>query len=603
MFKFVAPIEANPTLVQVDAALRAELEDELEVEGGCSPVEESSELLRSDLNQNLNEAEAEKTTEEIVEVAVSAAGEQDSEPLLIDFRDESDMSSKADQIGQTSGPSTTISDCLLPQTLKIDLLMIDGIPAEEKPERVEETNPSLIETKLIDPEDDVGLPATQTDPAELLPQIPNEETSRRVGVLIEKVEETCDLVCEYLDHDMDCAEKAFTEIMDLRKSIKQKILEDQDILKSLLQTLIPSTEPQSALLKHLEVCFEYGHWLDRTVKPKRLEEIKSSAKDYIVVNSPGITKVRSIIDQHANNVSYPPLVHLDTPEPTSKRDPFLVFVTHVNHPGEFYIVRMCDMDNRLAMFKLLNEIASTFPAPDEITPGQMYAVCNDGGRWFRGVCGKKCGMYCGPNESEPLYEFFMVDQGHFEQIRCSLVRCLTQELLNIPPFARECTLNHNFKPISWDANATASFKRMLRRSPMNMRVFKQENSILNVDLAQLPCFGDDSNIVSVRDALLFSHRPEVPQTSFSPPRAFAPKLGPSSFVGHTHNNLKYFSVYISLASTPMTIYVQLMDDELLKYELMFKELQLEMHSSETNQSLHVQRGRYFLLFSFYDFYI
>ena len=64
-------------------------------------------------------------------------------------------------------------------------------------------------------------------------------------------------------------------------------------------------EPNS-VIDHLEACFEYGHWLDAIVKPKRLEESLSSPKDYIVVSSPGIVKVRSIyleIEQHFKSTS------------------------------------------------------------------------------------------------------------------------------------------------------------------------------------------------------------------------------------------------------------------------------------------------------------
>lgn len=37
---------------------------------------------------------------------------------------------------------------------------------------------------------------------------------------------------------------------------------------------------------------------------------------------------------------------------------------------------------------------------------------------------------------------------------------------------------------------------------MDMRVFSEEAGIYNVDLAQLPAFGEDGHIVSVRDALV-----------------------------------------------------------------------------------------------------
>ena len=67
--------------------------------------------------------------------------------------------------------------------------------------------------------------------------------SRRVKVLIEKVNENYELFCQNVDRDMECAEKALCEIMNVRQSLKQKMLDDRKIIKSQLETIAMFTEP------------------------------------------------------------------------------------------------------------------------------------------------------------------------------------------------------------------------------------------------------------------------------------------------------------------------------------------------------------------------
>jgi hypothetical protein len=177
----------------------------------------------------------------------------------------------------------------------------------------------------------------------------------------------------------------------------------------------------------------------------------------------------------------------------------------------------------------------------------------------------------------------MIDQGHHEKIPASSIRILPQELSNYPPFAHECTLNQNFQGAPWSIQATTLFKQMTRQSLMNMKVFSQHGGVLEVDLAQLISFGEAANIVSVRDALFFSHRP----SSTEPPK----KKFKQKFAVEELDHSKQFSVIVTAAESPSNIYFQVVDEQCTEYRQMKQELQTEMENASTPFSFsQIQKG-------------
>lgn len=418
-------------------------------------------------------------------------------------------------------------------------------------------------------------------------------TFKRISILEQKIDNCVEITSKTLVQDFECVKKMLDEVLSKQINLTQEIATKAESLKTTIRSVLQLEEnSQSHVLDHLEACFNVGQWLEKNVKPKRLIDCKELLKDYIAVNYGGISKVKDVIQCSSSRPLSTNLTPVSLSEPVANCDPFLVTVTSVTDPGEFFVVRLCDQELRNKIFSTLKENASSYSVPADIVPGQMYAVQNSGLNWYRGVCGKESGIVqVGDKPGEALYEFFLLDQGHHEHIAISCIRLLPPDVLNYPPIARECTLNSNFQRTQWSAQATANFKQMTWRSPMNMKVFSQEGGILNVDLAQLPCFGEEAHIVSVRDALFFSHRPITVKPSQPAPisKKFKPRI-PSSILEGLQVP-KHFAVHITWAISPSNVYVQIHDEEDPSYQTINQELQEEYNNLEMLPSLAVQYPR------------
>jgi hypothetical protein len=450
----------------------------------------------------------------------------------------------------------------------------DKISVEESDAVVLETTASIQEVNVENIENS-NLEPVDEDPI-----------SRRFTLLKKRVDRSLTLCSKSLVEDFLSVKKFFEEI-DQQETLLQEMASQADLLKSILESaeLLPE-EMKVSVLDHLEACFNVGHWLEKSVKTKQLAECRQLLnKVYVSLKYSGISKVKTIIEQHSQGTSKSPMLELSREDVQEVScDPFLVTVTHIVDPGEFYIVRFCDKARLDRILSDLRDNASSYPTPSEITPGIVYTVCNSGLNWFRGSCGKQCGsQVIGDHPPEILYEFFMIDQGHHEKIPASSIRILPQELSNCPPFAHECTLNQNFQGAPWSIQATTLFKQMTRQSLMNMKVFSQHGGVLEVDLAQLISFGEAANIVSVRDALFFSHRP----SSTEPPK----KKFKQKFAVEELDHSKQFSVIVTAAESPSNIYFQVVDEQCTEYRQMKQELQTEMENASTPFSFsQIQKG-------------
>ena len=424
-------------------------------------------------------------------------------------------------------------------------------------------------------------------------EVEEDAFSKRLTLLEKQVDRSLDLCSKSMEENYLDFKKLFEENYQ-QKVFLQEMASQAEILKSTLRSTekLPE-ELKYGVLDRLEACFKGGHWLEKSVKSKQLAEcMRLLNKSYVSLSYNGISKVKSIIEQRSQGTSKSPEQGPQTDNQETSCHEFLVTITHVIDPGEFYIVRLCDKGKLEKILSELRDNASSYPIPLEITPGIVYAVCNSGYNWYRGCCGKVCGHHhVGDQPSEILYEFFMIDQGHHEKVPASSVRILPQELLNFPNIARECTLNHNFQGAPWSNQDTILFKQMTRQSPMNMKILSQHGGVLEVDLAQLISFGEAANIVSVRDTLFLAHRP----SSTEPPK----KKFIQKFVIEEFDRSKYFSVIVSAAETPSNIYFQVLDEQFDAYCRMKKELQDEMDNASTPSSFsQIQKGKNFLLLMF-----
>ena len=73
---------------------------------------------------------------------------------------------------------------------------------------------------------------------------------------------------------------------------------------------------------------------------------------------------------------------------------FLGTVTSITDPGEFYVVRWCEILERERIFHQIQSSATTFHLIDTVVPGQMYAVLiSTDQNWFRAIAAVSCGFF------------------------------------------------------------------------------------------------------------------------------------------------------------------------------------------------------------------
>ncbi len=251
---------------------------------------------------------------------------------------------------------------------------------------VEESDAVVLETTASIQEVNVENTANSN-----LEPVDEDPISRRFTLLKKRVDRSLTLCSKSLVEDFLSVKKFFEEI-DQQETLLQEMTSQADLLKSILESAeqLPE-ELKVSVLDHLEVCFNGGHWLEKSVKTKQLAECRQLLnKIYVSLRYSGIHKVKSIIEQHSQGTPKSP-----GPGPSREDvqeascDPFLVTVSHIVDPGEFYIVRFCDKARLDRILSELRDNASSYPIPLEITPGIVYSVCNGGLTWFRGSCGKQ----------------------------------------------------------------------------------------------------------------------------------------------------------------------------------------------------------------------
>lgn len=181
----------------------------------------------------------------------------------------------------------------------------------------------------------------------------------------------------------------------------------------------------------------------------------------------------------------------------------------------------------------------------------------------------------GDEPSETLYQCFLVDIGRHERISKRSIRTLPDELKKCPPYAIKCTLDADLKGQTWSLQSIATFKEWTLPKPIEIKVLANKGAVLLVDLFRL----EEGNWISVMNSFLKVNRPPPPfavtTAKAAPIKNFKPKFGD---MGPKSNLLvKYSSVFITKATSPKDIYVQLLDDDYPLYCKMKEELQKEFH--------------------------
>ena len=194
------------------------------------------------------------------------------------------------------------------------------------------------------------------------------------------------------------------------------------------------------------------------------------------------------------------------PELDSEWDPSLVTVGHIVNLKEFYVHRMCDQTIRSWLHKVLNSTA--FPKPKEVKISKMYSVhVINKNTWYRGLCKNISGYsHLAGKESEPLFEFFLIDIGATcEMIKISNVCELPEEIVEVEPMAIACCINQ-FPETHQVPELIQYFRQLTSLSPLCMQICSRDGQFQCVDLSQIPVKPSEEVVISIRGALLQLHQ-------------------------------------------------------------------------------------------------
>ncbi|XP_069701642.1 uncharacterized protein tud isoform X2 [Periplaneta americana] len=126
-------------------------------------------------------------------------------------------------------------------------------------------------------------------------------------------------------------------------------------------------------------------------------------------------------------------------------DDSTVFVSHVNSPSEFWIQYKCNTNEIEEMETRMLE-AVNFPLLESFSVGSLCAALFSDGQWYRAKILKKTDEEC-----HVLY----VDYGNSSD--STELRSLPEDLINIPPLAKSCSLPMPFEIVEWPAEAQSKF--------------------------------------------------------------------------------------------------------------------------------------------------
>ncbi|XP_033092679.1 RING finger protein 17 isoform X4 [Trachypithecus francoisi] len=228
----------------------------------------------------------------------------------------------------------------------------------------------------------------------------------------------------------------------------------------------------------------------------------------------------------------------------------LVFVSHVIDPCHFYIRKYSQIKDAKVLEKKVNEFCnrSSHLDPSDILElgARIFVSSIKNGMWCRGtitelipIKGKNTRKPCSPPRlfvhEVALIQIFMVDFGNSEVLivtgvvdthvrpehsakqhialndLCLILRksepYIEGLLKDIQPLAQPCSLKDIVPQNSnegWEEEAKEEFLKMVNNKAVSMKVFREEDGVLIVDLQKPPPNKISSDMpVSLRDALVF----------------------------------------------------------------------------------------------------
>ncbi|KAK2497249.1 hypothetical protein MC885_020877 [Smutsia gigantea] len=306
----------------------------------------------------------------------------------------------------------------------------------------------------------------------------------------------------------------------------------------------------------------------------------------------------------------------------------LVFVSHIIHPCHFYIHKYSQIKDAVVLKKKVNQFCneSLHLDPSDILElgARIFINSIENGMWCRGTItelipieSENIRKLCNPTKFQvrevALIQIFMVDFGNSEvlivagvgdthvrskhmaeqhivlnDLRLALRKSepfMEGLLKNIQPLAQPCSLKDIVPQTSnegWGEEAKVEFLKMVNNKAVLMKVFREENGVLIVDLQKPPTNKISSDMpVSLRDALVFM---ELARFRSQSPRSHPEK----STALHYHppifpKEMTEVSVMVCHINSPTDFYVQLIES----MDLFLLKTIEEFYKSEDGENLEI----------------
>ncbi|XP_048350670.1 RING finger protein 17 [Sphaerodactylus townsendi] len=259
--------------------------------------------------------------------------------------------------------------------------------------------------------------------------------------------------------------------------------------------------------------------------------------------------------------------------------PELVLVSHVMNPCHFYVRRLSQKRLIVHLEKILKQYCNsknTSPTDILALGAGVFVKSKVCGTWCRATIvelipkhDRNKGMPCGPTKYKiydvAMMQLFFIDFGHSEALAvsgyeliaipiipehatleyvftedlCSSIRLpdflIEAQLRGINKLSLKCSLKDIVPKCSnegWSKVARTQFLKMVNNKAVQMKVFREENGVLIVDLMKPPANKISSDMpISLRDALVFldlaSFRTEhADQSEHSVPLQYCPPAMP-----------------------------------------------------------------------------
>ncbi|XP_019385757.1 PREDICTED: RING finger protein 17 isoform X1 [Crocodylus porosus] len=309
--------------------------------------------------------------------------------------------------------------------------------------------------------------------------------------------------------------------------------------------------------------------------------------------------------------------------------PELVFLSHVIHPCHFYIRKYSQRKTAVFLEKRLNYFcknkSSWFSPSDVLELGSdIFINSKENGMWCRGtitdlipVESKNEGKLCGSAKYKvceiAVMKVFMIDFGNSEVFivsrigdvpvlksehvalqnlivndLCLLIRKpdprMEPQLEAIHPLAVQCSLkdivpkNSNE---SWEEEAKMEFLRMVNHKAVLMKVFREEDGVLIVDLQKPPANKISSDMpVSLRDALVFLELARFRSLPGQPEDKMMLQYSPPTLPQEREE----VSIVVCHVNSPNDFYLQLLES--LDLVMLLKRIE-EVYKNEDGENLEI----------------